>query len=216
MAFKDWTPERRAQAQAKRAETLRKRKETALGGLSETPVPLREPDEYIPAATEPDDFDGVLTPEEIREIEAKARTDVLAEQKAARKKAYMSEARDRARRALNAMPEDEERQKWLDELVDIHIHLPRLRQHGGGDIAADPIILDQKMFRSGRTYSVTRAQGMTLMEIVGHRWRHQEQVEGSSRTYFNHELGQVVHQGGVARGGMMQSGPTFAGVNRRA
>jgi hypothetical protein len=192
------------------------------------PAEVAEPVDEMPAAGEAptlaslgivaapdDDFFGYVIPEdERRRIEAEARAQVEAEERAKVVRAYKAQALDDARRRSGAMPEDEERLKELAELTTVRIHLPKLRLANGRECPPDPIIIDQRMFMHGQDVRVTRGQGEYLVYLMAERWKHQAQVDGRSRNYYNEDFGRVMWNGQApASGG--SAGPSFDSVHKR-
>ena len=222
MSFAHFTPEQRAEAQRKSAETRRRKKgrwrprshEPAVS--AETPVSLE--DLGLAADVEEDyRLDDILSNAEIEAIRVKAREDVAKERRKARARTFLDLATEEARREHGMVPVDEARQRELEEMTEIRITLPRLRTPppNSRDIPPDPIILDQRMFFHGRTYQVTRAQFEYIADLQNRAWMHMAQVEGRGRTYYSDTLGTMVYQGGTAQGGAFGA-TSFDAVHRRS
>lgn len=150
--------------------------------------------------TEEPELDNVLSDDEIAAIYRRAEAEIDAEEKKARSQKLMALARDEVRRKRNLVPPKEARQKELEEWTDIRIVLPSLRTPSGREIPPDPIILDQRVFVHGRSYRVTRAVAEYLNDRMNQCRMHMAQVDGRARTYYNEQMGTMIHQGGPAHG----------------
>jgi U3 small nucleolar ribonucleoprotein component len=208
-----------------RAKSLATR--AARKAAREAKAARREAAESKPVAEEPmtladlglapadDPFDDVLTAAEISEIRKAARTKVDAERKNKHKKALMDAALEEYRREAGEIPLDEEQRKYNEEMVTIRVSMPTLRKAAGhGEHAPEPIILDQKIFHSGGTYTVPRAQAVYIANLMDLARRHVNQVDGRSRTYYAEPVGQMIYQGGTAAGGG-SIGQSFDAIHRR-
>jgi hypothetical protein len=233
--MKDWTPEQRREMQRKAAETraankaakatvsperlaeladMRARKAAkAAAAAPPAEQPMSLADLGIVPAEEP--FDDVLTAAEIAEIRKAARAKVEAERKNKHKKALMDAALDEFRREAGEIPVDEEQRKYNEEMVTLHVSMPTLRKAAGhGEHAPEPIIIDQKIFHSGRSYQVPRAQAVYIASLMDLARRHVNQVDGRSRTYYAEGIGQTIYQGGPAAGSG-GGGASFDAIHRR-
>lgn len=220
MSFKHMTPEQREAARAKGAAT---RAVTKAAKLAAQPLqPFNEPIEPQEPATLADLgfraeeealIDDVLTPEEIEAAKVAGRKKYADEQRKKARQAALDGAYDEARRDAGTMPADEEEARQRNELVQIRIQMPTLRKPTGGELPPEPILIDQKVFVSGRTYTVERHVAVYLASLMDHARRHVNQVDGRSKTYYAQEIGQMIYQGGVAAGG--PGGPSFDALHRR-
>ena len=220
MSFKDFTPEQRKAAQAKSAATrlANKAKKLAAPELMNEPIEAQEPatlaDLGCAAPTEDDFVAEILTSEEIEAAKEAGRKRYRDEERAKAKKAALDAAYDEARREAGAMPADEDEARALHELVQVRVMLPTLRKPIGGELPPEPIIIDQRVFVSGRTYTVERHVAVFLVSMMDLARRHINQVDGRSRTYYAQEQGTMIYQGGTAAGG--PTGPSFDAIHRRA
>ncbi len=212
MSWNHLTEEQKLESARKGAETRRKNREAAKAAGLPHPELVAEELEMVPQPE--DDYSELLSPEEIEEIRVAERAKYRAEQKAKAKKALVDKIRTEERDRLGSTPADELQLRWLNELVPITITMPRLRRPNGAEQPPEPIILDQRIFNHGRTVMVTRAQALTLAEVMGKAWMHVAQVDGRTRTYYNEQTGQMMYQGGYARGGG-NPGMSFDALHRR-
>jgi hypothetical protein len=183
-------------------------------------APVEEPDEAQPivlkAEVEDDIFDGMLTEAEKLELREAAIKKARDDQKKAAKAAYAKEQLEIARRAIGEMPLDEEQRRFNEEEVRLYVDMPRLRKPDGrGEHAPEPIIIDQKAYVSGRYYTMKRGEAVYVQWLMDQARRHVAQVDGRSRSYYDAQMHQVVHMGGVAAGGGML-GPGFDAIHKRA
>jgi hypothetical protein len=170
----------------------------------------------LPLPTDADEFaEYVLTAQDKADIEREVRERLQKERRIAAKKAYSETEIERQRRKAGEIPADEEAKKYNAELVSVYVQMPTLRKPNGGEHEPEPIILDQKVYRSGRWYhDVPRGVAVYLMDRMDQARRHVSQVEGRSRSYFNPSQFQVVHQGGTAAGGG-SLGLAFDSIHKR-
>jgi hypothetical protein len=197
------------------AETSRKVKLTdpENSRVSLGPAPLTDI-EHAQTEEEPEGrLDDLLSDEEIVEIYAQARVKVANERKAARKKELMDRAVEEERRGLGLIPQSTAYRKWLDELVEIDIRIARLRRPNGSEAPPDPILIDGRAFHHGRRETVTRAQAITLLDIMNKQHQHVAHVDGRPRVHYNEQIGRIMYQGGFANGGI--GGPEFGNIHRR-
>ena len=159
--------------------------------------------------------DDILSKDEIEAIYAAALSSAHKERKEARRKEVMEKALEEARRGAGMIAPATEHEKFLAELVDITIRLPRLRMPGGKESPPDPIIVDQQIFHNGVTRRVPRAQAQYLMDLMWRAKAHAAQVDGRSRHYYDTEMGKVVYMGGAAQTGASLAGPTFDSIHKR-
>jgi hypothetical protein len=100
-------------------------------------------------------------------------------------------------------------------MVTIRVSMPALRKAAGhGELPPEPIIIDQKIFHSGVSYQVPRAQAVYIASLMDLARRHVNQVDGRSRTYYAEGVGQMIYQGGAAAGGG-SAGQSFEAIHRR-
>jgi hypothetical protein len=205
MAFKkksEMTPDelaahetRLAKAHASRRANAQKRRELRREAA---PAPEELPIPEEPSAA---DFsiDDLLSDAEIAQIFAEAKAKVAAERKRARRAVLLERALYEERKSVGLVGQDEAERNRLDELVQITIDLPRFKNQR--DL---PFIrIDGQAFYHGRSYTVTVAQKMTLMEIMGRADLHVKQFYGESRAYFDPRQMRSVYQGGAALGGAL-------------
>jgi hypothetical protein len=215
------TPERLEQLRLMREKALaNKAARRAAAASEEPPPPAEEPQSLADLGIVPpeDDLrlDDILSDAEIAEIRAAARAKVASEQKKKRRKVFEDMALEEARRDAKDIPPDEENSKWLMEMVQITIRMPRLRLAAPGKEAPpEPIIIDQKIFTHGRTYTVPRHQAHFLDSIMCGAAQHVSLVDGRSRTYYSDQMGTTIYQGGTAQGGTLAT-PGFDSIHRRA
>ena len=237
MSFKDLTPEQRAAMVAKSAATRRANaaaKTRAALEAVQTPsdkgisrqasaqvlAAFNEPAEpqtladlgFVAPVEEAPGLD-VLSVEEIEAARIAGRKKYADEQKRKARQAATDAAYDDARRDAGTMPADEEEARARKEIVSIRIQMPTLRKPTGGELPPEPIILDQRVFVSGRTYQVERHVANYLASLMDHVRRHVNQVDGRSKTYYAQDVGQMIYQGGTAAGGA--GGPSFDAIHRR-
>ena len=183
------------------------------GPSSEQSLHMREP-----AASSTIDRpapDDILSKDEIEAIYAAALLSAQKERKEARRKEIMEKALEEARRSSGMIAPATEHEKFLSELVDITIRLPRLRMPGGKESAPDPIIIDQQIFHNGVTRRVPRSQAQYLMDLMWRAKAHAAQVDGRSRHYYDADMGRVVYMGGPAQTGASLAGPSFDSIHKR-
>lgn len=218
MSFKDLTPEQRAAMREKSAATRRAnaaKRAVAIPPSDEGERPVSLADLGFAAAIDDDVLptDGLLTAEEIEAAKAAGRKKYLDEQKKKARQAMTDLAYDEARREAGVMPPDEEDRKAREELVQVRVQMPTLRKPTGGELPPEPILLDQRLFVSGRTYTVERHVAVYLVGLMDLARRHVNQVDGRSKTYYAEGVGQMIYQGGAAAGG--PAGPSFGAIHRR-
>jgi hypothetical protein len=215
--FQNWTPEQRS-AFAKKAEaTKRKRRTDRSKDLSTDQAP-NDPEIAKPvklSAAAEDVFDGLLTDAEKAEIEAAAKKRAREEQRKKIKAAYAKEMLEKAQREIGTMPVDEEWKAYNEEPCRIYVEMPRLRKPDGkGEHDPEPIMIDQTIYASGRSYEVPRGTAVYINWLMDQSRRHVNQVDGRSRTYFNSTQGQMIYQGGPAQGGG-SLGQSFDALHKR-
>lgn len=182
--------------------------------------PVMEPDEgpiELKLPAEDLRLDDILSDEEIAEIRREARAKALREQKEARKKAVADEELRKARRSLGETPQDEVHRQDMEEPTRVFVQMPRLRKPTGGEQDPEPIIIDQKIYTSGRWYTVPKGRAIYMRWLMAMAERHVDQVDGRSRARFNPGTYQVEWTAGVpnsaAAGGTLA--PSFETIHRR-
>jgi hypothetical protein len=167
----------------------------------------------LPSPIDEERLDDLLDNDEIAEIKARARREVDKEAKKERAKKLYDLALAEARREVGTMPADEAFAAEMEQQTQIYIDLPRLRKANGGEVDPDPIIIDQRQFHAGHTYTVNMGLAIYLNDLMDKNRRHLAQVDGRSRTVYNQSSGHMIYQGGAASGG--PNGPSFAAIHRR-
>jgi hypothetical protein len=181
-------------------------------GTDQDTVPISEP-QVLPSPVDEERLDDLLDDDEIAEIKARARREVDKERKKERAKKLYDAALAEARREAGTMPADEAFAAEMEQEVQIYIDLPRLRKANGGEVDPDPIIIDQRIFQPGRTYTVNTGLAIYLNDLMDKNRRHLAQVDGRSRTVYHQSSGQMIYQGGAAAGG--PNGPSFGAIHKR-
>jgi hypothetical protein len=186
--------------------------EIAAAAKAEGEAEVSEP-MVLPSPIDEERLDDLLDDDEIAEIKARAKRDVDKERRKERAKKLYDAALAEARREAGTMPADEAFAAEMEEPVQIYIDLPRLRKANGGEVDPDPIIIDQRIFQPGRTYTVNMGLAIYLNDLMDKNRRHLAQVDGRSRTVYHQGSGQMIYQGGAASGG--PNGPAFAAIHKR-
>lgn len=191
--------QRRRDALAAARAKLAEKRAAGPAAAPEPEIAVLEPEAEEPQAESVED---ILSQDEIAEIYAQAKLKVRAERKKLARDTMMKAALEEEMRDAGIIPPETEHQKWLAETVQVTISLPPYVGLRGRRFPPDPIRIDQRMFHSGHTYSVPRAQAMTLYAMMGELEKHAKQVQGDSGTYYDGE--RTVYRGGPAAGsGMM-------------
>jgi hypothetical protein len=219
MSFAHMTPEQRAAAAEKSRAT--RKANAAKRRAAKEPIELEEeliePEVAKPmklSAAAEDVFDGLLSDAEKAEIEAAARKRAREEKRKKIKAAYAKEMLEKAQREIGTMPVDEEWKAYNEEPCRIYVDMPRMRKPDGkGEHDPEPIMIDQTIYASGRSYEVPRGTAVYINWLMDQARRHTNQVDGRSRTYFNQASGQMQFMGGTASGGV--SGPSFDALHKR-
>lgn len=157
--------------------------------------------------------DDILTPEEVHAAEEAGRKRYRDEQRAKRKKAITDAAYAGARLDDGATPPDEAELAYQTELVQVYIQMPRMRKPMGGEHPPEPILLDGRVYASGRTYRVERRVAVYLADLMDKARRHVNQVDGRGRIMYDEQRGTMIYQGGIAQGG--PNGLGFDSIHRR-
>lgn len=204
----------------KRLETQAARPSTLAQRLALPPERAGEPDEYVPAIEQPgpaeesdepfERFDdetealiaeGLITREEVWQLRVDAKAKVTAERRAATRKEVLGRLVERERSDAGLIAPKDAHRKWLDELVDMQITLPMLKSPNSNVINhPEPIRIDGHVFANGRSYTVTRAQALTLLDMMGQARKHHAQTLGESPAYYDQNRGAFSYMGGVPRG----------------
>jgi hypothetical protein len=219
MSFKDFTPEqRRANAEkaaaTRRAKAAAKRQEAVDGGLPDTQEAPTLADLGLKVEDDGSYWESeILTEAEKDAIRAAERKRIHDEERAAARKAFVEEIRQQVRREAGTIPVSEEDKAYREELVQVRVQMPALRKPTGGEQAPEPILLDGRVYVSGRTYTVERQVAVFLVSIMDQNRRMVNQADGRSRAYYAERAGTMIYQGGLAQGGGM--GPSFDAIHRR-
>lgn len=111
----------------------------------------------------------ILSNEEYRKAQAAARVKVDAE----KRKAAMKSVEELTVRQIQAEEGVFTGDAVQDEMVDITLELAPF---------ADRLTINGMVYMHGGTYTVSRARANVLNEMVFNGWRHQEEIDGKSRT----------------------------------
>lgn len=122
------------------------------------------------------DAEKLLSAEEQAEIREAARRELLEEQKADAKKAFMEQALEEERRKL--IPDE--------ELRSLQIDLPG---------HSDRIVIDGIVYLHGAVYQFNKAQYDTVHEIMQRAWHHEEEVDGANRDAYRKPRGVRIRPG---------------------
>jgi hypothetical protein len=207
------TPETLAKMAEGRRKALERKRLAVLNATDDEGSELAEP--VVLKSVADDLWDGVLTDKEKADLDAAADQKARSDHRKAVRAAYAKDAVARAKAAIGAVPVDEVYQKLMEEEVRLYVDMPRLRKPNGGEHAPEPIIIDQVAYVAGHYYSMPRGRAIYVQWLMDQARRHVNAVDGRSRSYYNPEIHQVVHQGGVAAGGA-SLGPGFDVIHKRA
>jgi hypothetical protein len=207
------TPEQRSEFAKKAAATRAARRQEARSQESEfTHAPTL--DELLPQPAEESFVDDILTPEELAAEREAALAEFQRDRKARARKAARERFLDEIRHEAGDVSDEDLLDEEMREPTRVYINLPTLRTPTGNEIPPDPIIIDGAVFHQGTWHTVPRHQALMLHSMMALAFRHVAQVDGRSRTYYNRNLGTVVHQGGVAAGGSSAM-PGFDALHKR-
>ena len=193
--------DRRAARFIERRDRPKTAEPASVAASVEPDLAFDKPDEGLPFDHNLADFErqaiaeGILTLEDILAVRIEAKAKVILEQRSAAKKKLVDQVVERERRTAGLIPAETERQKWLDEIVTYTVRLPK---QGPRDLPEHRV--DGRVFTNGRSYDISRAQYLSLIDTEQRAWHHQAQFLGQSKTYYDELLGSMVYQGGVARG----------------
>ncbi len=129
----------------------------------------KDMDETTAAAVDP----SVLTADEIAEVELEAKEEVD------------KEAKDKAKDALKAkLVKQAKRKAGLVEATE----------RVAVDLApyCDRILLDNRAYLQGVTYTVPASVAMVMREIMQRTWGHQSEIDGKSENFYRKTRGQRV------------------------
>jgi len=116
---------------------------------------------------------SVLTAEEIEAVELEAKAEVEAE------------AKDKAKEKLKASLVKKAKRK---------AGLVEAQETVAVDLApyCDRILLDNKAYLQGVTYTVPASVAMVMREIMQRTWGHQSEIDGKSENFYRRTRGQRV------------------------
>ncbi len=121
------------------------------------------------AAVSPVDT-SILNEDDIAELELQAEQEVLAEQREAAKKQKLDEFK-RARKRKVGLTE-----AYEQVTVDLAPY-------------CDRILLDNRSFLQGITYTVAVGQAQVMREIMQRTWGHQSTIDGKSENFYRKQRG---------------------------
>ena len=129
----------------------------------------KDMDETAVVAADP----SILTAEEISAVEAEAKAEVELE------------AKDKAKDALKAKLVKQAKRKagLAEEQVSVTVDLAPY---------CDRILLDNKAYLQGVTYTVGASVAMVMREIMQRTWGHQSEIDGKSENFYRRTRGQRV------------------------
>jgi hypothetical protein len=193
-----------AQEEAARSAALAQ----AVAGAPIDPEPA-PPDDYDPEDGEIEEAEEVLktrdaevralVPEisdaEIEAIRAEARRQVAEELRQEKIALLKRAALEEARRAAGLGPTQDDIAEAEDDRLNeevLHtVNLP-VKEHSawGSQYGGRPhILLDGRLFFHGTPVRVTRAQMETLRDIESQCWRHESEIDGQRRNFYNQQRG---------------------------
>lgn len=111
---------------------------------------------------------SLIPEEELSALREQAKIKVGKERLAEAREAAIAAFVEEERRATSKLPEH--------EMVDIYIDLPEF---------CDRLIIDSKVFLFGHTYTVSRPQADSMLEMMARTFDHQLEIDGKSK--FGHE-----------------------------
>jgi len=121
---------------------------------------------------------SVLTPDDIAELELQAEQEVLADQKAAAKKAKLAELKVTMSRKAGVQ----------EPLETVTVDLAPY---------CDRILIDNRAFLQGQTYTLPVSQVQVIRECIQKSWAHQSEIDGKSENFYRKSRAQHVTPGGV-------------------
>ncbi len=122
---------------------------------------------------------SILNEDDIAALELQAEEEVLAEQREAAKKQKLEEFK-RARKRKVGLTE-----AYEEVTVDLAPY-------------CDRILLDNRAFMQGVTYTVATSQAQVMREIMQRTWGHQSEIDGKSENFYRKQKGtRILPNGGV-------------------
>lgn len=197
------TPE---QKEEKRLQSLQNRRDAMARARRIKQAMPPKPKKVLPIPVDPR-IASELGEEEIAKIRAEAALEVAAEMKAdkraAMKRIALQDARRQAGLEEDEVVRDEDYDARMKEMVDFFCDLPNDPQSSAWG-TRPRITLDGRMFYTGMTHLVTRAQYETLADIQSNCWRHEAEISGKRRNYFNQQRGTWMNANGGSPTGSAQ------------
>src|SRR5215469_9138667 len=156
------------------------RSRPAAGRIREDHMAAKDPTKKLPdALTTPLDGDrDLLTPEEIKVLEAEVEAEAEEELREQAKKSVKAKLRAEAR----------EKKGLAEAQVDVTIDLAPY---------ADRILLDNVAYLQGITYTVRASLAAVLREQMQRTWGHQAEIDGKSENFYRRTRGARVTPNGV-------------------
>lgn len=127
-----------------------------------------------------EELKGLLSAEDVAELEALANDEVLEERKDVARKAFLRDAIKKAKH----------RHIPAEKLMSIQIDLPG---------HADRIMIDGTVFLHGGIYEVPQTQYDTLRDIVYRAWQHEHEVGGANANLYRKPRGTQLRPEDVGR-----------------
>ena len=122
---------------------------------------------------------SILTEDDIAGLELQAEEEVKAEQFAAAKAQKLEELKAQRKRKVGLAEANE------TILVDLAPY-------------CDRILLDNRAFLQGVTYTVPISQAQVMREIMQRTWGHQSEIDGKSENFYRKQRGvRILPNGGV-------------------
>lgn len=135
-----------------------------------------------------------LSVKEIEELWQRALFEASIERGKAKKQEVRERLLIRARRQLGmttAADEQKAHRLRMREPLSITLNLAEYTAS---------IVLDGRVFLHGHTYTVPRSVYETLADQMAQTWRHQAELDGKRRNYYNQQRGWLEHGGGRPNG----------------
>jgi hypothetical protein len=122
---------------------------------------------------------SILNEDDIAALELQAEEEVLAEQREAAKKQKLAEFKSARKRKAGLT------EAYEDVTVDLAPY-------------CDRILLDNRAFMQGMTYTVATSQAQVMREIMQRTWGHQSEIDGKSENFYRKQRGvKILPNGGV-------------------
>jgi hypothetical protein len=137
---------------------------------------VEEPPAEEPALEVPPEYEDILTPEDIVEVQAEAAAALKKKQRAQARKELLAKATQELEREARLAAQ---RGVARGDMVDVHIDLAPY---------APDIRLDGQRYEHGRTYRVPRKVYAVLAEIMQRSWQHQEGLNGKNERPYRRTL----------------------------